>query len=462
MMQLREAALKLQHATILGDASVRFTRVHTDTRTAQAGDLFVALKGEHFDAHDFLPQLLEKRVAAAVVAPHAQIPDGLAAIIVPDPKRALGELARAWRKRFSPALVMVTGSNGKTTTKDMVAAIFCAAAGEAGVLATKGNLNNDIGLPLTLLGLRGEHRFAVIEAGMNHPGETAELAAIAQPTIALVTNAQREHQEFMVSVEAVAHEHALGIAALPADGAAVFPADDAYADIWRAAAGKRSCVEFNSEGIYAISMRVLSQNGLETRMNIASSTHDFPVVLRIGGHHNVRNAAAALAAAYAAGVDAAAIAQGLGAFTPAKGRMQRLVHPGFTLVDDTYNANPDSVRAAIDVLASLPGRRVLVLGDMGELGENGATFHREVGAYAAQRGVQSLITMGVATQASLAAFVAATPVAQAGHANSVQEAVDLITALALTQEDTVLVKGSRFMAMERVIQKLQETERAPC
>ncbi|MFM2399002.1 MAG: UDP-N-acetylmuramoyl-tripeptide:D-alanyl-D-alanine ligase [Pseudomonadota bacterium] len=462
MMQLREAALNLQHATIAGDASARFMRVHTDTRTAQAGDLFVALKGERFDAHDFLPQLLEKRVAAAMVAPYAQIPDGLAAIVVPDPKRALGELARAWRKRFSPALVMVTGSNGKTTTKDMVATIFRAAAGEARVLATKGNLNNDIGLPLTLLGLRGEHRFAVIEAGMNHPGETAELAAIAQPTIVLITNAQREHQEFMVSVEAVAREHALGVHALPADGTAVFPADDAYAGIWRAAAGTRRSLEFNSEGVHAISMRVLSQNGLETRMNIASSIGEYPVTLRIGGHHNVRNAAAALAAAHAAGVDAAAIAQGLNAFTPAKGRMQRLTHSGFVLVDDTYNANPDSVRAAIDVLTSLSGRRVLVLGDMGEVGEHSAAFHSEVGAYAAQCGVQSLITMGVATQASLAAFVTAAPGAQAGHANSVQEAADLIAALALTQDDTVLVKGSRFMAMERVIQKLQEMERAPC
>jgi UDP-N-acetylmuramoyl-tripeptide--D-alanyl-D-alanine ligase len=462
MMRLREAALALPGATVVGLADAVFDRVQSDSRTTAPRDLFVALKGENFDAHAFLPQVMERGAAAALVAPHAQIPAGLNAIIVPDPKRALGQLAAAWRKRFTLPLVLVTGSNGKTTTKDMIAAIFRAAVGEAGTLSTLGNLNNDIGLPLTLLRLRSSHRLAVIEAGMNHPGETAELAAIAQPTIALITNAQREHQEFMVNVESVAREHALAIEALPADGVAVFPADDAYTEIWRAAAGKRRTIEFSLAGIDAISMRVLSQNGLESRINIASSGLDLPVTLHIGGAHNLRNAAAAVAAAHAAGVSAEAIARGLNAFAPAKGRLQQVDHAQFRLVDDTYNANPDSVRAAIDVLASLPGRRVLVLGDMGEVGDQSAAFHAEVGAYAATRRMHALITMGAATQSSLAAFVQAAPQAQAGHANSPQEAVDLLAALALGKEDTVLIKGSRFMAMERIVQKLQEKELTPC
>jgi UDP-N-acetylmuramoyl-tripeptide--D-alanyl-D-alanine ligase len=462
MMTLREAALYLTHATIAGDANAAFTHVHTDSRTIQPGDLFVALKGERFDAHDFLPQVAQAGAAAAVVAPGTVLPEGLDAIVVPDPKRALGQLAAAWRKRFTLPLVMVTGSNGKTTTKEMIAAVFRAAFGEAAVLATQGNLNNDIGLPLTLFKLNAQHHLAVIEAGMNHPGETAELAAIAQPTVALVLNAQREHQEFMVSIEAVAREHALAIDALPADGIAVFPADDAFAHVWRHAAGARRTIEFKSNGIDAISMRVFEQNALETRMDIAQNASSYAVTLQIGGAHNIHNAAAAIAVAHAIGIDGAAIARGFNAFMPAKGRMRRLAHDRFTLIDDSYNANPDSVRAAIDALAGFAGRKVLILGDMGEVGTQGAAFHHEVGVYAAQRGIDALITMGVATQASVQAFATDAPHAQAAHVSTPQEAKDAITALNLSDHDTVLVKGSRFMAMERVIEKLQEKESTTC
>jgi UDP-N-acetylmuramoyl-tripeptide--D-alanyl-D-alanine ligase len=462
MMRLRDAALHLENATIAGDADALFSRVHTDSRTIQAGDLFVALKGERFDAHAFLPQVARAGAVAAVVAPGADLPTGLSAIVVPEPKRALAQLAAAWRARFSLPLVLVTGSNGKTTTKEMIAAIFRAAVGDAALLATQGNLNNDIGLPLTLLKLNAQHRLAVIEAGMNHPGETAELAAIARPTVALITNAQREHQEFMASVQAVACEHALAIQALPASGVAVVPAEDAYVQVWRDAAGTRQVIEFNSERAGAISMRITGQNGLESFMDIAYDGLVYPVVLHIGGAHNVHNAAAAIAVAHAVGIVVAAIARGLNAFVPAKGRMRRLVHAAFNLIDDSYNANPDSVRAAIDALASLPGRKVLVLGDMGEVGAQGTAFHREVGEYAAQQRIDALITMGVATQASAAAFAALAPQAHAEHVHTPQEAVNLVNSLGLTPADTVLVKGSRFMAMERVIEKLQEKETAAC
>jgi UDP-N-acetylmuramoyl-tripeptide--D-alanyl-D-alanine ligase len=456
MMRLRDAALVLSNATMAGNADAVFTRVHSDTRSLQAGDLFVALQGERFDAHAFLPQAAQAGAAAALVAPSARLPSHLPALIVPYPKYALGELAAAWRARFQLPLVLVTGSNGKTTTKEMIAAIFRAAVGDVAVLATQGNLNNDIGLPLTLLKLTGQHRLAVIEAGMNHPGETAQLAAIAQPTMVLITNAQREHQEFMQSVQAVADEHALAIHALPPDGTAVFPAADAYSAVWRAAAGQRRTIEYDVKGNDAISMRVLSKNALENRINIASNSIEHTVTLQIGGAHNIHNAAAAIAVAQLAGIDAAAIARGLNHVMPAKGRMRHVPGMGFTLVDDTYNANPDSVRAAIDALASWPGRRVLVLGDMGEVGTQGPVFHQEVGAYAAQQGVNALITLGTATLASNAAFGAAASHTYAKHTGTPQEAAQAVQALHLQDGDAVLVKGSRSMAMERVIEQLQQ------
>jgi UDP-N-acetylmuramoyl-tripeptide--D-alanyl-D-alanine ligase len=462
MLSLHQAALLLTHATIAGDANAVFTRVHTDSRSTVPGDLFVALQGERFDAHAFLPQVMQAGAAAAMVAPTAQLPAGLNALIVPQPKHALGELAAAWRARFRLPVVLVTGSNGKTTTKEMIAAIFRAAAGDAAVLATQGNLNNDIGLPLTLLKLNAQHRLAVIEAGMNHPGETAQLAAITQPTIVLITNAQREHQEFMVNVQAVAQEHALALQALPCDGIAVFPSTDAHAQVWRNAAATRQVIVYGVEGNSAVSMSILSQNALETRMNIALNGVQYPVKLCIGGAHNIQNAAAAIAVAQAAGIPAEAIACGLNAFTPAKGRMRHVPYPSFTLVDDSYNANPDSVRAAIEALASWPGRRVLVLGDMGEVGAQGAAFHEEVGAYAAQHGIHALITLGSATQASHAAFRAGAPQAHAKHVNSSQEAAQAVQLLSLQGSDAVLVKGSRFMAMERVIEQLQHKDTAAC
>jgi UDP-N-acetylmuramoyl-tripeptide--D-alanyl-D-alanine ligase len=463
MMRLREAALMLRHATVAGNADTMFTRVHSDSRSIAPGDLFVALQGERFDAHAFLPQAQQAGAVAALVAPTAQLPAQLPALVVPEPKRALGELAAAWRARFALPVVLVTGSNGKTTTKEMIAAIFRAAAGDTAVLATQGNLNNDIGLPLTLLKLGAQHRLAVIEAGMNHPGETAQLATLTQPTIVLITNAQREHQEFMHSVEAVAKEHALALQALPPHGIAVFPGGDAHAVVWRAAAGMRQVVDYNAQSNSAVSMRVLSQNALEIRMNIAHRAVEYPVAVRIGGAHNIHNAAAAIAVAQAAGINTAAIVQGLNSFMPAKGRMRHVPGIGYTLVDDSYNANPDSVRAAIDALASWPGRRVLVLGDMGEVGTQGPAYHQEVGAYAAQQAITALVTLGNATQASHTAFTHAAPHAFAQHVNTPQEAAQAVQALGLQASDAVLVKGSRFMAMERVIEQLQQhKETAAC
>jgi UDP-N-acetylmuramoyl-tripeptide--D-alanyl-D-alanine ligase len=345
-------------------------------------------------------------------------------------------------------LVAVTGSNGKTTVTQMIASIFRAWQGD-GAFATEGNFNNDIGVPLTLLRMRPGCRAAVIELGMNHVGEIARLAAIAAPTIALVNNAQREHLEFMASVEVVAHENGNAISALGASGVAVFPADDAHAPTWLALAGERRVVTFALDAAADVSGHA---EWLGDRWSIAASTPvgEATMTLHVAGAHNVRNALAATAAAVAAGCPLEAVARGLESFSAVKGRSQtkHITRSGIaaTLVDDTYNANPDSVRAAIDVLASLPAPRWLVLGDMGEVGDQGPAFHREVGAYAHERGIESLWAAGAESANTVAEFAG-------GQAFATVEALlaELGDAPAAT---SLLVKGSRFMRMERVVAAL--------
>jgi UDP-N-acetylmuramoyl-tripeptide--D-alanyl-D-alanine ligase len=426
--------------------------VSTDSRALSADALFVALAGEHFDAHAFIDDI----AAVAVVASRPSL--GLPTIVVADTRRALGDLAAGWRRRFAIPLVTVTGSNGKTTTKEMIASIFAAAYGAEGRLATRGNLNNDIGVPLTLLGLRSQHRAAVVEVGMNHPLETARLAEIAGPSIALVVNAQREHQEFMQSVAAVADEHALSIAALPRDGVAVFPDDDAYAEVWRRAADGRRVVDFVCAtddapiGTATVVGRARSEReDMVLRLTIDAQSLD--VRLAVPGLHNARNATAAAAVALAAGIPLAEIRQGLEDFVPLGGRSQRLVlDDGTTLIDDSYNANPDSMRAAIDLLASHAGSRpmsrLLVMGDMGEVGDAGPRFHEEIGLHARARGIETLYALGDASRGAVDAFGSG-----ARHFPAVEP---LIAEVATWVRDSrgpraIVVKGSRFMRMERVV-----------
>jgi len=442
MMRLAEAAAALGGRASGGDAL--FTGVSTDSRSLREGDLFVALRGDRFDGHGFLKAAASARAAAAMVDSryHGEYP--VPALVVEDTKRSLGDLARYWRARFQPALVAICGSNGKTTVKEMLAAILRTHAGPAddAVLATRGNLNNDIGLPLTLLGLRHAHRWCAIELGMNHKGEIAYLAGIAQPTVALVNNAQREHLEFMRSVEEVAAENASVYEALPAEGVAVINADDAHAPFFRSRAGRHRTVEFGLEqgavtGRYKLE-RLTSELRLRTPAGEASAA------LSIPGIHNVRNALAAAACAHAVGIKTSTIAEGLSAFRPYTGRLQvKRAASGATVIDDSYNANPDSVRAAIDVLASSPAPTALVLGDMGEVGERGVEFHREVGEYARAKGITQLLAMGDATRETVDAFGNG-----ARHFAAVDELVREI------QAKTILVKGSRFMKMERVVAAL--------
>lgn len=499
---LAQLAAAIPGARLVGE-DLAFEGVSTDSRTASAGALFVALKGENFDAHDFLGQVAGRGVAAVVV--HA-LPDGwtLPAIVVPDTLVALGRIANVWRAQFAIPVIGVTGSNGKTTVKEMIASILAAAFGEDARLATRGNLNNEIGVPLTLFRLGAGHRAAVIEMGMNHPGEIARLAAIAAPTVAMVNNAQREHQEFMHTVEAVARENGSVLQALPMDGVAVFPGDDTYTDLWRGLAPcevlsfglTEACdvsAGYTASGFGSQLSVTISRNAAELassagsrldqttsslrrqgpnagaqqaadalaaadanlgsrlRGNDGSSANGeitVSLTLQAAGEHNVRNALAAFASTLAAGIPVDAIVRGLEAFAPVGGRLQRKqALNGATVIDDTYNANPDSMRAAIDVLAAYPAPRILVAGDMGEVGTQGKEFHEEVGAYACERGIEHVLATG-----ELARHMAGS------SARHYEQFDDLLAALDSTlggnTSATVLVKGSRFMKMERVVQHL--------
>lgn len=459
MMSLQRAADLLHsrgvHARLVGDSAVAVQRVHTDTRSLQTGDLFVALKGENFDAHDFLAQARDAGAVAAL-AQHGIDTVRLHGLEVGDSKLALGHLAAAWRRQFDLPLIAVTGSNGKTTVTQMVASILAAACAEQ-ALATQGNFNNDIGVPLTLLRLNAQHRMAVVELGMNHPGEIAYLAELAQATVAIVNNAQREHLEFMHTVEAVAQENGAVIEALPQNGVAVFPGDDAYASVWRSLAGMRRCITFAMTGAADVTARAQWEDGA-WRVQAATPLGAVNFKLAIAGQHNVKNALAAVAASIGAGLTLEVIARGLESFEAVKGRSRALSvnvrGKPITVVDDTYNANPDSVRAAIDVLAGLPAPHLLVLGDMGEVGDQGPELHAEIGEYAAQRGIESLLCTGELMRYGAAVFPGAR------HCASM-DALNTCVLADIAQYRSVLVKGSRFMQMERVIQAITAPVNSP-
>lgn len=449
-MSLMEAALATGGTALNGNP--RIEGVSTDTRTIASGELFIALKGEHFDGHDFVEAAAARGAAAALVAQDwaEGRQGGLPLLAVADTRLALGYLGAWWRARFDIPLVGVTGSNGKTTVKEMTAAILRAQAAidgydpELAVLATAGNLNNDIGLPQMLLRLHASHRAAVIEMGMNHQGEIAYLTRLAQPTVALVNNAQRAHLAGLGGVAEVARAKGEIFDGLREGGTAVINADDAFCPLWREMNAGRRTLTFGlaqpAEVRGHAEPRALgSVLSIETPQGAAEAT------LRVPGLHNARNALAAAAAALAVGASLAAVSRGLTSFAGVKGRLQiRAASGGAVLIDDTYNANPDSVRAAIDVLASTPGRKILVLGDMGEIGGQAGQFHDEVGGYAKSQGVDQLFSLGEHSELAARNFGAG-----GQHFTGVEA---LLEALApqLGADTVVLVKGSRFMRMERV------------
>lgn len=455
-MMLISKALKVLNARqVSGGSDATFNAVSTDTRKIQKGDLYIALRGENFDGAEFVAQAAKLGAVAAVVNQSSGcVSDDLAIplLIVPDTRIALGQLAAHWRKQFNIPMVAITGSNGKTSVKEMLASILrVAAGGDDAVLATEGNLNNDIGMPLTLLKLNAQHRYAVIEMGMNHPGEIDYLSQIARPQVALINNASGAHLEGMGSVEAVARAKGEIFAGLQHEGSAIINADDEYAPLWRGLAGVHSLLEFglNSEADvtgewypHASGLRLIAK----------TPNGDFTADMQVPGEHNARNALAATAAAISLNLSLENIVAGLEKFTGVAGRLQRKrARLGAMVIDDTYNANPASLTAAIAVLAQLKGRRVLVLGDMGELGEDAAAFHCGIGAAAKKYGIDTLYALGELSREAVREFGR-----NAYHFESV-EALQAALETELRADTTILVKGSRFMKMERVVKYLVDT-----
>ena len=432
-------------------ANASFGGVTTDSREVARGDLFVALRGERFDGHAYVDVALKAGAAGALVSDADAVRTHNAGLIlVDDTLAALGRLAAAWRNRFDLPLIGITGSSGKTTVKDMVAAVLRAHAGDASVLATSGNLNNAIGLPLMLLRLRSQHRYAVIEMGMNHLGEIRYLTNLARPTVAVINNAGTAHIGELGSREAIAQAKGEIYEGLQVGGAALINADDRFADYWRGLNNGRKVVEFGIERPAQVQGR-LRGSVLEVR----AAGEQYSVQLRVLGEHNLRNALAACAVGHALGIPAEAIAGGLGGYTGAKGRLQaKTALAGCRVIDDTYNANPDSMLAAISVLSAMPGSRILVLGDMGELGANARALHMEIGAAARRAGIDRLLALGELSAAAVAAFGAG-----AEHFADIDGLCTRLEA-ALTGKETVLVKGSRFMRMERVVERLVHGEAA--
>ena len=424
---------------------VSFTGVGTDSRVMAAGDLFVALAGENHDGHDYVPQAIGRGAAAALVSRRVGSEREIPQVLVKDTRAALGRLGAAWRARFTLPVAALTGSNGKTTVKEMLASILAAhCGGRADVLATEGNLNNDIGLPLMLLRLREHHRYAVLEMGMNHLGEIGNLSRLASPGVALVNNAHRAHIGLLGSLEAIAQAKGEIYAGLRAGGIALVNEDDAFAGYWKRIAAGRNVVTFGTAE--SADVHGYLEEG---QVRLVTPLDAFAATLQVPGEHNARNAIAACAAAFALDVPPHAIQAGLNAYAGTRGRLESRRGPGgSTLVDDTYNANPDSMKAAIRVLARAPGRRILVIGDMGELGEGAAQMHAEIGAFARGAGIERLLAVGPLSVHAVEAFGDG-----AAHFPAIEALAAEARALA-KPGGTILVKGSRSMRMERVVERL--------
>jgi UDP-N-acetylmuramoyl-tripeptide--D-alanyl-D-alanine ligase len=449
--------------------------VSTDTRTLQPGDLFVALRGAQFDAHEFLEDVREAGAIAAVVeAGHPVLSspalDGWPLVVCDDTRHALGVLGQAWRERYQLTVVAVTGSNGKTTTKELISHLFREEAGDEAVLSTLGNFNNEIGLPLTLLRLGPQHRYAVIELGMSHPGEIAALAQLAEPSIAVVTNAQRAHLAGMGSLASVADEKGSLFDVLPEGGTAIVNLDDPHASSWlnRIRAGRRvlgttvGAHEITDAAVaaapaFAITSIEAAAGSTAQSLIVQTPKGAMAVNLPLAGSHNASNAVQAMAAGYAAGLDVAQMAGALRAFDGVAGRLQQKCGvAGAVVIDDTYNANPDSMRAAVNVLTTRASDSdtVLVIGDMGEVGPDAAALHAEVGRYAAEQGVGALYAVGPLSVSAVAAYGNACP-QRAKHFKTQEELVAALRPM-LSKRSRVLVKGSRSARMENVVNALIE------
>ena len=466
MMMLSQAAKALN--TEICGTDVGFSAVSKDTRHCHPGDLYIALKGEHFDGHDFIPQAEQAGAVAALVSKQQR--GKLPQLCVTDTRYALGQLAAYWLQQWrqpltgqppgasnnpdlsnrpgllTHKLIAITGSNGKTTVKEMCRHILIQSAGSEKVLATQGNLNNDIGMPLTVLGLRASHQYAVIEMGASHMGEIKALSAIGKPDIALITNAAAAHLEGFGSIENVATAKAEIFSGLSDAGVAVINADDPYAGMWLEQTARNRRLLFSIKNKHA---DVFAEKISADSYRIITTQGNFEMQLPVPGKHNVMNALAATAICCAIGIDLINIRHGLNSFENIAGRLKMKVGTnGSRIIDDSYNANPLSVQAAIDVLVEQTGKKILVLGDMAELGKAAAKLHTQIGVYARQAGIEILYATGNNSKYTVEAF------GQGAKYFSTRTALIQSLLAGLTGDEIILVKGSRSAAMDKVVTAL--------
>lgn len=454
--------------SLMADAAVEtgvFTQLSTDTRSLQPGDLFVALKGERFDAHDYLDEAVAKGATGLVVNRQqlGQLPTDSAYVAwsVEDTTLALGYMGEYQRDAFDYPVIAVTGSSGKTTVKGMLQSVFAEYAGAEAVFATQGNFNNHIGVPLSLLSLTSAHRFAIIEMGASAGGEIGYLTAMAKPAVAMVNNVMAAHVEGFGSVDAIAVAKGEIYNGLIEGGVAVINGDDVYAPQWiEQNQNRQRCVfstnvdRQSAEGVDVTVQHIEACGNGCYRFELMYGQTTIPVTLNVLGKHNINNATAAASCALSLGLDADVIAKGLQQFRGDPGRLQLVEGQNAALlIDDSYNANPGSARAAVDVLASVTGKTILVLGDMAELGDDAATEHRELGRYAAEKNITHLFTLGDMSALAAHAFGA-----NAHHCKNIDEIIVQIMPL-LDADVSVLVKGSRSSRMERVIHALKISEK---
>lgn len=447
MSTMLSSAAESMHGTLHGSDCV-FHGVSTDTRTIQGGELFFALTGPNFEGGAFVGQARDRQAAGAVVA--SLVDEKIAQITVDDTRLALGRFAAAWRNRQPATVISVTGSNGKTTLKDLTAACLSQAAP---TLATAGNLNNDIGMPLMLLRIEDSHRYAVLEMGANHAGEIAYLTSLAQPNVVVITNAGAAHLEGFGNIDGVAHAKGEILQGATRPDFAVLNADDKYFSYWSSLATDIDVLSFGFSDAADVRAAQVQTEKARTRFTLLIGAESYAVTLPLAGTHNVLNACGAAAVATALGVAAENIVVALESVQPVAGRLQSLKgHHGATLYDDSYNANPLSVIAAGDFLASLPGESIMVLGDMKELGPDEQALHRTVGEQLQQAGIGRLFAIGELCRNATDAF---------GEGATWFASIDeMIAALLerLSIEVNVLVKGSRSMRMERVVEALSANE----
>ncbi len=446
-MNLSEAASR-SGARVM-NADVRFTGCSIDSRTVQKGNLFIALRGEKFDGHNYIGAAMENGACAALVEQEGA-DQTIPLLVAKDTRQTMASLAGSWRNEFDIPLLAVTGSNGKTTVKEMIRSVL---GQRAQVLSTRGNLNNDIGVPLTLFGLGDEHEYAVIEMGANHAGEIAMLSRLARPDVAVITQCAPAHLEGFGSLEGVARAKAEIYSGLGPEGTAVINADDDYAGFWKEVSSQFRQISFgiaNQADVCASNIQLDAENG-HTRFWLDTPSSSGPVKLSLPGNHNVMNALATAACCTAVELEFDDIRLGLENMPAVQGRLQLLITAaGIRVLDDTYNANLASLKAGIHTLMACPGKHWLVFGDMGELGDYTVDMHRQAGEAARLQGVDRLYAIGTASKYAVEMF--------GQGARHFERIEDLLEALhrEIDVDVTLLVKGSRFMAMDRVVKSLME------